>query len=305
MNNMPQVVDLTVFTLVVKNKSFVKAADELGASPAYVSKRIQVLEQTLNCKLLHRSTRSLSLTEDGEVVYDWASNILLDLKDMTETVASHPNNPIGTLSITSSLGFGRRHVAPLLSDFVTLYPKLKIRFDAVDKVQDLIAHHIDLDIRIGNDIAPHLIAKKLHPNKRILCAAPAYLADHGTPKTLKDLLQHECLVIKERDHPFGLWELNSTKGGQDIKVSGTLASNNGEMVRLWALAGHGIMLRSVWDVGAEIERGTLVQVLPDYWQDADIWAVYPSRLNASAKLRVCVEFFEQQLAARLLKVGAA
>ncbi|MBP6862373.1 MAG: LysR family transcriptional regulator [Neisseriaceae bacterium] len=299
MNNLPKVADLTVFILVVKNNSFVKAADELGTSPAYISKRIQILEQTLNCKLLHRSTRSLSLTDDGEVIYEWASHILLNLKDMTETVASHSGNPIGTLSITSSLGFGRRHVAPLLSDFISLYPKLKIRFDAVDKVQDLITNRIDLDIRIGNDIAPHLIAKKLHPNRRILCAAPDYLARHGTPTVLKDLLQHECLVIKERDHPFGLWELNSAQGGQDIKVSGTLASNNGEMVRLWALAGHGIMLRSVWDIGPEIDQGTLVQVLPDYWQDADIWAVYPSRLNASAKLRVCVEFFERYLPQRL------
>lgn len=299
MNSLPKITDLTVFTTVVKNKSFVKAADELGASPAYISKRIQILEKDLNCKLLHRSTRSLKLTEDGTVVFNWASNILTDIRDMTDTVASHSNNPTGTLTLTSSLGFARHHVAPLLSEFCALYPRLTIRFDAVDKLQDQIEQNIDLDIRIGNDIAPNLIAKKLAANKRILCAAPDYLHSQGEPTQLKDLLRHQCLVIKERDHPFGLWRLNADGGEQNIKVSGSLASNNGEMVKLWALAGHGIMLRSIWDIGAEIKQGTLIQVLPDYWQDADIWAVYPSRLNASAKLRACVEFFEQHLPPRL------
>ncbi len=298
MNNLPKTSDLMVFAAVVRQMSFVGAADELGVSPAFITKRIQILEKSLHCKLLHRSTRHLRLTEDGQIVYDSVVKILSDLNTMSETVSSHSDDPAGHLYITSSLGFGRRHVAPLLSEFISHYPNLKLRFDAVDKVQDLIDNDIDLDIRIGNDIAPNLIAKKLFSNRRILCASPEYLHRQGTPHLLTDLLNHECLVIKERDHPFGIWQLDTQQGRQNIKVSGFLASNNGEMVRLWALAGHGIMLRSLWDIGLEIQQGHLIQILPEYWQSADIWAVYPLKLATSAKLRVCVEFFEKHLPLR-------
>lgn len=299
MNNLPQIADLLVFTKVVKNKSFNKAADEMGFSPAYISKRMQILEKTLGCKLLYRSTRTLNLTEDGLVVYGWANNILSNINNMSEMISNHTDNPVGTLNITSSLGFGRSHVAPILSDFVKRYPKLNIRFDTIDKMQDLINNHIDLDIRVGNTVNSNFITKFLYHNKRVLCASPEYLAQHGTPKTLQELLRHECLVIKERDHPFGIWELNTDQGEVEVKISGKLASNNGEMVHLWALAGHGIMLRSLWDVGDAILTGQLVQVLPEYYQKADIWAVYPTRLSRSAKLRVCVEYFKQNLPLRL------
>lgn len=299
MNNLPELTDLLVFTKVVKNKSFNKAADEMGFSPAYISKRIQILEKTLGCHLLHRSTRMVNLTEDGQVVYNWSSNILGNINDMSEMISHHTDNPVGTLTITSSLGFGRSHIAPLLSDFVKRYPKLNVRFDTIDKMQDLISDHIDLDIRVGDTANANFITKFLYHNKRILCASPAYLAEHGTPATLQDLLKHECLVIKERDHPFGIWQMNSAQGDVEIKVSGKLASNNGEMVHLWAMAGHGIMLRSLWDVGESILSGELIHLLPDYYQKADIWAVYPTRLSRSAKLRVCVEYFKQYLPMRL------
>lgn len=118
-------------------------------------------------------------------------------------------------------------------------------------------------------------------------------------KKLQDLTSHQCLVIKERDHPFGVWQLSNKKGTSYVKVSGNLAANDGSIVRFWALDGHGIMLRSIWDVSDELLSGKLVHILPDYWQEADIWAVYPSRLSSSAKLRVCVEYFEEELPKRL------
>lgn len=299
MNNLPKIADLSVFCTVARKKSFIGASTELGTSPAFISKRIQMLEQQLQCTLFHRSTRSVSLTENGKLVLEWASRIINDVEEMTETLTSQEDNPTGTFVITSSLGFGRCHVAPLLSELITRYPRMQIRFDTIDTMLDLIEHDIDLDVRIGNGIAPNMIAKKLAPNKRVLCAAPRYLSSRGQPQHLKDLLHHDCLVIKERDHPFGLWRLNSVYGDQSINVDGPLASNNGEMVRLWALAGHGIMLRSLWDIGPEIASGKLVQVLPDYWQDADVWAVYPSRLEHSSKLRLCTAFLEEHLVGRL------
>lgn len=300
MNNLPLLKDLSVYISVVKNGSFIKTADTLGVSPAYISKRIQILEKTLKCTLLHRNTRSIQLTENGSQVYDWAVELLANVEQMTGQIASNSANPSGLITITSSLGFGRQHIAPIISELVNAYPSLSIRFDTVDKIQDLVQQQIDLDIRVGNSIASGLIAKPLCSNKRVLCASPEYLNRYGNPIELMDLLQHQCLVIKERDHPFGLWQLDNVYGKQrSIKVAGHLASNNGEMVRLWALAGHGIMLRSLWNIEAELKAGTLIQILPDYWQDADIWAVYPMRLKNSAKLRVCVNFFEKNLPLRI------
>lgn len=299
MHEFPQTNDLYVFLIVIKNRSFIKAADELGFSRSYISKRIQILEETLGYRLLHRSTRTIELTNQGEKVYQWAQNIVLDFQKMAEELTDQTDELQGSLTITSSLGFGRQHVAPLLSDFVKHHPKITIRFDTIDKMQDLVAQHVDLDIHIGNQIAPNLIAKKLASNIRILCASPEYLAKNGTPKELQDLLSHSCLVIQERDSAYAIWKLNSKKGELQIKVSGHLSSNNGELVRHWALAGQGIMLRSIWDIDKELAQGRLIQVLPEYRQDADIWAIYPTRLSNSARLKACVNFLEQEIPKRL------
>ncbi|MDF0607034.1 LysR substrate-binding domain-containing protein [Neisseriaceae bacterium TC5R-5] len=292
-NHHPQLDDLRVFCLVARRAGFAMVAEELGASPAYVSKRIRVLEQTLGVKLLHRTTRRVAITEDGERVYRWAQRILADVDHLVDEVSEISQQPRGLIRISSSFGFGRHHVAPIISRLAVHYPQLEVRFDVFDKLVDLAAEGIDLDIRIGNEIAPQLLARKLAANRRILCASPAYLARRGVPNSLEDLAGHDCLVIKERDHPFGLWRLASASGDETVKVTGSLASNHGEIVHQWALDGHGIMLRSLWDVGQALHSGQLRQVLPDYRQEADIWAVYPARLSSSAKLRVCVEFFEQ------------
>ena len=293
MNNQPQLQDLRVFCVVVRRSGFAAAAEDLGASPAYVSKRIQLLEQRLGVKLLHRSTRRVAVTEAGERVYQRARTILDDVDHMVEEVSVTKHAPRGLIRISSSLGFGRVHVAPALDLLAELYPDLEIRFDVSDRLVDLAGEGIDLDIRIGNEIAPHLIAKRLAHNRRILCASPGYLERRGVPKQLNDLAGHDCLVIKERDHPFGVWRLSGPEGETSVRVTGPLASNHGEIVHQWALTGHGIMLRSLWDVGNALAEGKLVQVLAGHSQPADIWAVYPARLTTSAKLRVCVEFFEQ------------
>ncbi|UDM49116.1 LysR substrate-binding domain-containing protein [Cupriavidus sp. MP-37] len=295
MNNLPPLEDLRVFCLVAQRASFVAAAEELGSSPAYVSKRVKALEQTMGAQLLHRSTRQVSLTENGERVYRWARHMLDEIGQLMDDVCAGGGAPRGLVRIGSSVGFGRRHVAPLISALCRQYPALEIRFDVFDKLVDLVAEGIDLDIRIGNDIAPHLIARRLARNWRVLCAAPSYLAARGAPQTLDALQQHDCLVTKERDHPFGIWRLTGPEGDRNVKVGGRLSSNHGEIVTGWALDGHGIMLRSMWDVGPDLKAGRLVQVLPGYRQDADIWAVYPSRLSGSARLRACVEFFMRHL----------
>ena len=155
--------------------------------------------------------------------------------------------PQGTLRIISSFGFGRRVVAPALSALARQYPQ-RAALRCPDRLVDLVNEGVDLDIRVGDDIAPNLIARKLATNHRILCASPQFLARHPQPKQLSDLATLPCLVIKERDHPFGVWQLHSKEGQHAIKVTGPLSSNHGEIVHQWCLDGQGIALRSWWDV---------------------------------------------------------
>lgn len=289
MNNLPLLNDLRVFMLVARRAGFA-AAEELGVSPAFVSKRVSLLEQTLNVMLLHRTTRRVTITEEGERIYEWAQRILQDVDEMMDELSDVRQVPQGTLRIISSFGFGRRVVAPALSALALQYPQLELRFDVQDRLVDLVNEGVDLDIRVGDDIAPNLIARQLAANHRVLCASPQFLARHASPKQLSDLAALPCLVIKERDHPFGVWQLHSKEGQHAIKVTGPLSSNHGEIVHQWCLDGQGIALRSWWDVRENIASGHLVQVLPDYWQPANVWAVYVSRLATSAKIRTTVEF---------------
>ncbi|MCZ3469847.1 LysR substrate-binding domain-containing protein [Klebsiella pneumoniae] len=290
MNNLPLLNDLRVFMLVARRAGFAAAAEELGVSPAFVSKRVSLLEQTLNVMLLHRTTRRVTITEEGERIYEWAQRILQDVDEMMDELSDVRQVPQGTLRIISSFGFGRRVVAPALSALALQYPHLELRFDVQDRLVDLVNEGVDLDIRVGDDIAPNLIARQLAANHRVLCASPQFLARHASPKQLSDLAALPCLVIKERDHPFGVWQLHSKEGQHAIKVTGPLSSNHGEIVHQWCLDGQGIALRSWWDVRENIASGHLVQVLPDYWQPANVWAVYVSRLATSAKIRTTVEF---------------
>ncbi|QWZ05435.1 LysR substrate-binding domain-containing protein [Klebsiella pneumoniae] len=290
MNNLPLLNDLRVFMLVARRAGFAAAAEELGVSPAFVSKRVSLLEQTLNVMLLHRTTRRVTITEEGERIYEWAQRILQDVDEMMDELSDVRQVPQGTLRIISSFGFGRRVVAPALSALALQYPQLELRFDVRDRLVDLVNEGVDLDIRVGDDIAPNLIARQLAANHRVLCASPQFLARHAPPKQLSDLVALPCPVIKERDHPFGVWQLHSKEGQHAIKVTGPLSSNHGEIVHQWCLDGQGIALRSWWDVRENIASGHLVQVLPDYWQPANVWAVYVSRLATSAKIRTTVEF---------------
>lgn len=295
MNNKPLLEDLRLFCTVVRKRSFAASALELGASKAFVSKRIGLLEEALQIRLLHRTTRSVTVTEHGEIVHEWAQRILEDVDQMADAVSAARVSPRGLLRICTSSGFGRNRLAPALSEFAKKHPALEIQFELLDRPVDLLDEGFHLDIRVGEVREPNLIARRIASNTRILCAAPSYLKKHGTPKELEDLARHRCILIRERDQEPGRWKLAHDGGIESVRVGGALSANNGEIVRHWAIDGHGIILRSVWDVGPSLECGELVQVLPRYRQDADVWAVYPSRLSTSAKVRVCVQFLEQWL----------
>lgn len=296
MNNQIENGDLRVLVEVVRKGSFTAAAEGLGMSAAFVSKRIGILEAMLGVRLFERSTRRVLITEEGEQVYGRAQLILEQLDDMLDDVSERRQEPAGRLRICSSFGFGRKLVAPVIAKLAASHPKLQIRFEVFDRLVDTVAEGFDLDVRIGDALPPQLVARKLMDNHRILCASPAYIAQHGMPKALKELSGHQCLAIKERDHPFGTWRLRGKSGEETVRVAGALSTNHGEIALRWAEEGAGIVLRSLWDARDYLDDGRLVQVLPEYTQPASVWAVYPQRLAGSGRVRVCVDFLRQYLA---------
>lgn len=293
MNIKPQLDDLRLFCVVARNRSFAATSRELGISKAVVSKRIALLEGAVQESLFHRTTRNVSLTAQGEIVHQWAQRILEDVDLMGDAISREKAAPSGLLRICSSTGFGRSRLAPALSELARQFPLLEIQVELFDRLVDLVDEGFQLDIRLGHVREGNVIKRRIARNRRVLCASPAYLERFGMPQSLEDLQAHRCIPIRERDQDFGRWELDGPDGLVAIKVSGPLSANNGEIVRQWAIDGHGIILRSTWDISREIEAGLLLPVLPQYFQQADVWAVYPSRLSVSAKVKVCVEFLEQ------------
>lgn len=279
-----------MFCMVARHGSFSAVAKKEGVSQALISKRIAVLEASLQIRLLQRTTRTVSLTQEGEAILLRAQKILDDVEEMSDAAAYAQAAPRGWLRIASSTGFGRNRLAPALSELMRQYPDLNIDLELLDRPVDLIGEGFDLDIRVGGEHQPSLIARRLARNYRVLCASPRYLETHGTPMHLDDLTSHRCIPIRERDQPFAQWRLIGPLGAQTIKVSAAMTSNNGELVHQWGLDGHGVFLRSIWDVEADLKSGLLVRILPEYWQDADIAAIYPHRLVSSARLRACVQF---------------
>ena len=296
MHNPPALSDLRLVCEVKRQGSLAAAATALGASPSFVSKRLSLLEALLGTRLLHRTTRRIAFTDDGLTVHRWAQRILADLDDMAQELSIAGGVPSGSLRVSTSPGFGRKHVAPALSAFAASYPEVEVRLEIQDRPVDPVAEGIDVDIRVGGLREPHLYAQHLAANRRVLCAAPSYLARHGRPRTLADLASHRCLVIRERDQAFGVWRLTGPGGPETVKVPSSLSANDGQIIHRWALDGHGLMLRSLWDVGEALAAGQLVRVLEEYGQEADVWAVYPTRLSRSPKVRVLVRFLAERLA---------
>jgi len=295
-NNRPLLEDLRLFCSVVRCGGFAASARELGVSNALVSKRIAVLEEAFRVKLLHRTTRKVSLTEQGGLVLRHAQRIIDEVDRLSEEVSDARVDLRGQLRVCTSTGFGRNRLAAAISEFVGLHPLLEIQLELIDRPVDLVGEGFHLDIRVGAVNDPSLIARKVADNARIICAAPAYLAQWGTPMTLTDLARHRCIEIRERDRDFGLWRLSGPDGVEKVRVHGPLSASNGEIVHQWAIDGHGIILRSSWDVAPSLRDGRLVRILADYAQEANVWAVYPARLSSSAKVRVFVEFIAEWLA---------
>lgn len=281
---------MAFFSLLVRAGSFSAAARELDVTTPAVSKRLAQMEARLGVQLLHRTTRRVGLTPEGEIYLAHARRILAEIDDMEQLVSSALAAPKGLLRVNATLGFGRNQIAPLISDFVKRHPEVQVQLQLTVNPPPLTEDAFDVCIRFGEPPDARVIARRLAANRRLICATPAYLARHGTPRTPAELAQHNCIGIRQGDEAYGIWRLTSGKRSETVKVRGNLSTNDGEIAVNWALAGHGILVRAEWDIAKYLRSGRLVQVLEN-WQTppADIHAVYPQRLQTAARVRAFVD----------------
>jgi DNA-binding transcriptional LysR family regulator len=286
--------ELSFFELIVKQGSLSAAARELGVTPASVSKRLSKLEQRLGVPLLNRTTRRLSLTDEGETFHASASRIITELEDMERLLSRNRAVPKGLLRVNAPLGFGRTYVTPIVSRFVKRYPEVEVQLQLTDHPLSLVDEAFEVGIRFGEIPDTRLVAKRIAANRRLVCASPSYLKKHGTPKVPHDLARHNCIVLRQNDNAYGTWRFARGKNIETIKVRGTLSSNDGEVALNWVLDGHGIMLRAEWDIAKYLRSGRLQVVLQDYaTPSADIFAVYPERHGTSPRVRAFTEFLAE------------
>ncbi|HEU4646172.1 MAG TPA: LysR family transcriptional regulator [Burkholderiales bacterium] len=285
-----------MFTKVVQAGSLSAAARELGVSTAVVSRTLAALEARLGVRLVNRTTRSLHLTDEGASYYETSQRILAEIDEADAAVTSRRIEPQGVLKVALPASFGHQHIAPLIPRFAERYPKIELALSLSDRSINLIEEGFDLAVRIAELKDSSLAARKLAPNRRVVCASPAYLRAHGEPKTPQDLTRHNCLVAAWEQGFAMTWEYkNPVNKRGAVRVSGRYACDNWEVLREWAIAGLGVALKSTWDVRRQLEDGSLVALLPgyDFGTDVGIYAVYPHRRHLPAKTRVFIDFLAE------------
>ncbi|MDR5875925.1 LysR family transcriptional regulator [Halomonas sp. CUBES01] len=296
--------DLAFFQQLARAGSLTATARELGLSLSAVSKRLKQLEARLGVVLAARTTRRLTLTAEGERYLSRGALILDELNELENDLGDTASQALGgRLRVNATFGFGRRHVAPLLSAFCRAHPGIDSWLELTNFPLNLSDHGFDVGIRIGEPPDSRLVARRLLANRRVLCASPAYIAAMPALEVPADLTEHRCLVIRENDSDFPLWRFercDAPGSGQSVKVSGRLASNDGEVITRLALDGHGVMLRSWWDVNEHLASGALLPLLPG-WQGvrADFYAVFEHRRHLPRRISAFIDYLQQGMAGRI------
>ncbi|WP_076419323.1 LysR family transcriptional regulator [Colwellia sp. UCD-KL20] len=282
---------LKLFTRIAQTHNISAAGQELGLSPAVASTYVNKLEEGLNVRLIHRTTRKVSLTEEGLVFLPHAEEVLAQIEAARSAVGMGNSLASGTLRVAASASFGRMHLIPALKKFLAQYPDMKVDLRLSDTIIDLVEGGFDIAIRNAELKDSTLIARKLAPDHRIICASPNYLATYGEPKTPDDLYRHECIRLMGLEN----WEFISPKGKTVIKTKGRFRTDNGEAIRDAAVNDIGITISSTWSIYKHLERGELVQILKDHplASNTALWAVYPSSRLLAPKVRAFIDFFSE------------
>jgi DNA-binding transcriptional LysR family regulator len=289
---------MEVFAKVAATGSFSAAGRALNLSQTMVTKHIAALEARLGLKLFHRSTRRLSITEAGRRYLESAERILADVEAADSAVAADRISPRGTLRLNAPVSFGSRQIAPILSAFTAQYPQVTIELGLIDRYVNLAEEGWDLAIRIGSLSDSSLIARRIAPCRTVVCAAPSYLAAHGTPRSTAELSRHNCLgyTLSQRSNA-GRWVFGA-KGETEVLVAGNLRANNGDALRAAAVAGQGIIYQPTFIVADDLRAGTLVKLSLDRATEelGGIYAVYLPDRNPAAKVRAFIDFCAEHFA---------
>ncbi|MEE9588689.1 MAG: LysR family transcriptional regulator [Hyphomicrobiaceae bacterium] len=280
--------DMRIFMRVAALCNLSAVGAELGLTPGTISKRIQALEDHLGARLFDRTTRRIRITEEGEIFLAHVERIMAEIADARAAVGGNVALPRGRLSISAPASLARRFIAPALCVFMRKYPDVELRIDLTDQIVNLYDEGYDVAIRTGALPDSTLIAKRLAPDRHVIVASSDYMSEHGVPQDPRDLVDHNCLVLGDHRQ----WSFTKDGEQQHIRVTGSLRSNSGDLLRHAATDGKGIIRTSELRVMKELNDGTLVRVLPTYnvTARAAIWAVYPSAKHVLPKLRVFLDF---------------
>jgi DNA-binding transcriptional LysR family regulator len=288
--------DPRFFLNIVRNGSLAGAARALNVTPSAVTQRLQNLEAKLGLQLIDRAARRLQLTDEGELYALESEKILGQYDALIDQLQARRSLVRGHLRVRGTFGFGRKYVAPALAEFQREHPQLRVTLNLSDRWVETEDASYDVVVHIGELADSSRVAFRIAPNERLMLAAPSYLKRHPSPKAPAELALHSCLLLQENDEDVGLWRLHTTRAnGRDkeetVRVQPSLLSNDGDVIKQWALAGRGIMLRSEWDTASEIASGKLVRVLPE-WRlpEANIYALVPQRKGLSTRARGFINF---------------
>lgn len=283
---------MRTFVAVVDSESFTAGAARLDMSKAVASKYVAQLEDHLGTRLLNRTTRRLSLTESGAAYYERCVQILADVDEAGQAAGMLTAAPRGTLRVAMPVSYGTLRIAPVLTEYLRRYPEVRLDVALADRRVDLIEEGYDLAIRIGSLPESGLIARRLATDRIVLCASPAYLDAHGTPRTPADLKDHACLNYSYSSSGDE-WSFDAGA----VRVDGALRANNGDLLRLAALDGAGLIWQPHFIVGGDLQSGRLVEVMREQAAvELGIYAIYPSRKHLSAKVRTFVDYLARCLA---------
>ncbi|MGO1070697.1 LysR family transcriptional regulator [Lysobacter sp. CA199] len=284
---------LVVFARIVSAGSLSEAARELDLSLAVVSKRLSQLETSLGVRLIQRTTRRQTLTEEGALFHAQVLRILAEVEQAEALMSRRRQSVDGLLRLTAPNDLGRQWIAPIVADFQQEHPQLSVQLELTDTVVNLLDSGLDMAVRFGSLADSSLVARPLAPNYRVLCATPAYLEKHGDPASPSDLLKHHCILIG--DQPRAEWRFEGNDNTA-VRVTGSLITNDGGAAHHWALQGAGIALKSIWDVGDDIIAGRLRRVLPTYSiPAAPLHAIYPHNRHLTPRVRTFIDYLIERL----------
>ena len=287
------ITDLRFFVTITQSGSLAEAARRLDVTPSAVSQRLRHLEAKLGMALAHRSTRRFVLTEEGQMFRDGVAGVLAELDRLVDNLRERSGEVTGTLAIAGPPGFGRRYLAPAIAGFHAEHPQLKVALTLGDALPSADAGRFDMIVHVGDPPDSTVAAYPVAPNRRFLCAAPAYLERRRAPHDPKDLSVHDCIVLSKGDEDVTLWRFHRRRQDVAVRVPPVLSSNDGDVVKQWALAGKGLVVSSEWDVAELLATGQLVRVLPDWsLPDADVVALAAPHAALSRRATLFLSFLQ-------------